>query len=132
MGEQRCNPHFSLEYTWCLMALEAVYGRDEQVWRKCTDIGRIPIQASNPRQCPPGHRKFQPAFWPNGRVFPVEPLLEALRRLDHFALERGMNTNDNLRNEFQSLLGHPDLGSTPLGSWLDVSIAKPFCETPEQ
>merc|ERR1711972_669342 len=39
LRDKRDNPGFSLEYTWCLMALEAVYGRDAKVWRNCIDFG---------------------------------------------------------------------------------------------
>lgn len=123
LDERRSNDRFSLEYAWCLMALEAVYGRDPAVWRECTDFGRIPTLPYLPHQCPSGQvRGFQTGCWPFGPIFPAEPLLDALRNLDHFAIERAMNTNIELRNEFPSLLAVHDLGSTPLGSWLEMSI----------
>jgi len=129
LRDKRDNPGFSLECTWCLMALEAVYGRDAKVWRECLDFGcGIPtLPASHVSYTSGKIRAFQSFCWPNGRVFPAEPLLEALRALDHLALQRAVNRKTKLRNEFRPLVAVQNLNSTLLGSWLDVAV-KPLLQ----
>lgn len=124
LQERRFNPGFSREYTWCLMALEAVYGRDPKVWREGLEFGVIPTLPNTTGLYPTSGqiRKFQSCCWPEGRIFPAEPLVDALRSLDHRELERGINTNIELKKEFQSLRTVSKLRSTPLGHWLDVSV----------
>mmetsp|Transcript_127337 Transcript_127337/g.233653 ORF Transcript_127337/g.233653 Transcript_127337/m.233653 type:complete len:173 (-) Transcript_127337:38-556(-) len=123
LQDRRSNGSVTLVYIWCLIALEAVYGRDPKVWRECLEFGIIPtLPRGLPLYSPYEIRKFQTTCWPNGSVFPAEPLLEALRRLDHLALERAMNTSIDLKHEFRLLPGVRNLNSTLLGSWLDVSV----------
>jgi len=120
---------FSLEYTWCLIALEAVYGRDAKFWEDSLEFNIIPtlpnIAPPVPPECacPPKQiRKFRNGCWPNGDLFPAEPLLEALRALDHRALQRAVTRKTKLRNEFQPLAALHNLNSTLLGSWLNVAV----------
>jgi len=130
LQDRLSNPAaFSLQYTWCLIALEAVHGRDAKFWRECLEFNVIPMLPNIPDPVPQGCevprgqiRKFQTGCWPNGHIFPAEPLLEALRALDHVALTSAVNRNATLKNEFQPLVDVHNLKYTLLGSWLDVSV----------
>lgn len=130
LQDRRANPRFCFEYTCCLIALEAVYGRDVLVWNGRLHFGGVPTLPNMPldaqknlRNYQQGRiRQFQTNYWPVGRLFPAEPLLEALRRLDHSSLERAVNLNVEFKKEFQPLLAMDNLSSTLLGSWLDVSV----------
>lgn len=123
------DPAFTLVYTCCLIALEAVYGRDDKFWREQLEFNIIPTLPNISHSLPqdiaygPGQiRKFQNGCWPKGKLFPAEALLEALRGLDHLQLTRAVQSNTVLRDELQPLVTFRYLNSTLLGSWLDVSV----------
>eukprot|EP00931_Biecheleriopsis_adriatica_P083093 TRINITY_DN56619_c0_g1_i1.p1 TRINITY_DN56619_c0_g1~~TRINITY_DN56619_c0_g1_i1.p1 ORF type:complete len:235 (+),score=29.83 TRINITY_DN56619_c0_g1_i1:103-807(+) len=120
----------SIAYTGCLLALEAVHGRNIRCW---TGLGFGGIPHMSRLSPVPGEmpemRKLQAHYWPNGRVLPLEPLLKALRTIEHGALEIAVNNDNELRNEFQALFAAIDeKRDDPVGAWhvfvqwLEVSI----------
>merc|ERR1712232_258311 len=111
------------------LALEAVHGRDRKFWY---DFGGVPLLLPDRKRRDFETREFGNAYWPRGRVFAAEPILESLRKLDHLALETAVRANKQLLNEFRDMFKVQELKSEyakrvqrSLGAiveWLEISI----------